>query len=116
MPHNEGFLGKQAIGGNSVYTEDHKPVILNGKLKTNHSDISEGSVLTFDTDGKLDVIGANNTLQIAGVAVEAVSAGDAQGYIAYLAHGTVKAAMLKGADGVAFTDFQKLQTSGVYAI
>lgn len=116
MPHNEGFLGKQEIGGNSVYTEDHKPVILNGKLKVNHADISEGSVLTFDTDGKLDVIGASNTLQIAGVAVEAVSASDAQGYIAYLAHGTVKAAMLQMADGAAFTDYAKLAATGIYAI
>lgn len=115
MPHNEGFLGKHNFKGESVCTQDHKPIILNGLLKENHAPVLLGSVLVLDTDG-INVIGANNTMPIIGVSDEDIETTSEQKYISYIAHGTVKAEKLKGTDGGAFTDYQKLQATGVYAL
>jgi hypothetical protein len=121
MP-NEGVLFKKQFGGDAAHTEDHPAIFRSGFLAAGHGAIAVGTVIA-DTGSGLDAyriiplagdVPAHPNGEIVGIAEFGADAADTS--VLYLAHGTVKKALLKMADGSAFTDYAALHILGIYEV
>lgn len=111
MSMNEGVLGTWSFGGDHAHTQDHPPVLLSGAVAVNSGVYPAGLVLMRDEDGDLapwDGIGdpEDEVNGIAGVCDMRCNTAD-QVSCVYLAHGTVRAAVLTKAGGAALTAAEK---------
>ena len=108
---NEGTLFKGSFGGDPAHTEDHQPIILNGKLATGHDGIASGTVLVSHEDGIKAYTGTGTIIGVCDIPAEVGNA-----TVSYVAHGTVKASRLKMANGTAFTTYSALAAIGIFAV
>lgn len=109
---NEGSLYKGTFGEDTAHTYDHQPVLQNGILEDGHGGVAVGTLLIKNTSGKLEKY--SGTGQLIGVC--AVTVMPAQSTVTYLAHGTVKAGKAILEDGTLFTEYDKLNAIGIYAV
>ena len=113
MSRNEGLLSKHHFEGEVAHTGDHPPVFRWGVPADSCPAMGAGMLLTA-ADGKISP--SNGSGAIVGVLDEPFEAGDAS--LKYLAHGTVKLAMLKvsGGDAPDASALAALEAAGIYPV
>lgn len=100
MTLNEGVLGTFSFKGDHAHTMDHPPVLCSGAVKQNNGVYPAGLVLMRDGDGTL--VPWDGAATPTGVCDLPCDTATLPACV-YLAHGTVRAAVLTKAGGAALT-------------